>query len=169
MKLVNPADILGGKTFSYNEVFGVKDGVALGTEINDVHFYIYDRYCMNPRCKCDDVVLHYVENDEREDHKGADFAILLSLINKKFEVLDAHGVSKKRVQEMVKSSLKDSSEAIELFKKRYKEMKTAGREAIQDGKEKSKAVDEPLQVKAERNSPCPCGSGKKYKKCCGAS
>ena len=24
-----------------------------------------------------------------------------------------------------------------------------------------------LNVKAGRNDPCPCGSGKKYKKCCG--
>jgi SWIM/SEC-C metal-binding protein len=24
------------------------------------------------------------------------------------------------------------------------------------------------QVKTGRNEPCPCGSGKKYKKCCGA-
>jgi len=29
---------------------------------------------------------------------------------------------------------------------------------------------EPLKADAtpERNAPCPCGSGKKYKKCCGA-
>ncbi|MFR1533930.1 MAG: SEC-C metal-binding domain-containing protein, partial [Bilophila wadsworthia] len=31
----------------------------------------------------------------------------------------------------------------------------------------------PAQAKAEnkpgRNDPCPCGSGKKYKKCCGAN
>ena len=29
---------------------------------------------------------------------------------------------------------------------------------------------EPLQADAKvgRNDPCPCGSGKKYKKCCGA-
>lgn len=29
---------------------------------------------------------------------------------------------------------------------------------------------EPLKADAEpgRNEPCPCGSGKKYKKCCGA-
>jgi hypothetical protein len=25
------------------------------------------------------------------------------------------------------------------------------------------------RVKAGRNDPCPCGSGKKYKKCCGAA
>jgi len=30
---------------------------------------------------------------------------------------------------------------------------------------------EPLKadVTPERNAPCPCGSGKKYKKCCGAN
>jgi uncharacterized protein YecA (UPF0149 family) len=26
----------------------------------------------------------------------------------------------------------------------------------------------PVVSKAGRNDPCPCGSGKKYKKCCGA-
>ncbi len=33
----------------------------------------------------------------------------------------------------------------------------------------TKKVD-PLESKGEpgRNDPCPCGSGKKYKKCCGA-
>lgn len=33
-------------------------------------------------------------------------------------------------------------------------------------KSKTKAV---LEAKVGRNDPCPCGSGKKYKKCCGAS
>ena len=27
-------------------------------------------------------------------------------------------------------------------------------------------VQKPLEVKVKRNDPCPCGSGKKYKKCC---
>ena len=34
------------------------------------------------------------------------------------------------------------------------------------------ALDEPFvraEPKVGRNDPCPCGSGKKYKKCCGAS
>ena len=36
--------------------------------------------------------------------------------------------------------------------------------------EKTKKV-EPIQSQAApgRNDPCPCGSGKKYKKCCGAA
>jgi len=35
-----------------------------------------------------------------------------------------------------------------------------------------KALDPPVPIQSEkfgRNNPCPCGSGKKYKKCCGAA
>jgi uncharacterized protein YecA (UPF0149 family) len=34
--------------------------------------------------------------------------------------------------------------------------------------EKAKTVRR-QQPKVGRNDPCPCGSGKKYKKCCGAN
>lgn len=122
---------------------------------------------MNPSCKCDDVILHFVENDEREHNNGADFVVSLSLKNKKFEILDADGISKKQVEEIVENSLKESDEAIKLLKQRYKEMKATGRKVLQGINPNNKIV-EPVQVKPERNSPCPCGSGKKYKKCCGA-
>ena len=36
-----------------------------------------------------------------------------------------------------------------------------------DGKEKIKAQPKRVSVKIGRNDPCPCGSGKKYKNCCG--
>ena len=36
-----------------------------------------------------------------------------------------------------------------------------------DGKEKLKAQPKRVSVKIGRNDPCPCGSGKKYKHCCG--
>lgn len=36
-----------------------------------------------------------------------------------------------------------------------------------DGKEKLKAQPKRVSVKLGRNDPCPCGSGKKYKNCCG--
>ena len=35
-----------------------------------------------------------------------------------------------------------------------------------------RALNPPMPVQSEkigRNDPCPCGSGKKYKKCCGAN
>ena len=36
-----------------------------------------------------------------------------------------------------------------------------------DGKEKVKAKPQVNKNKIGRNDPCPCGSGKKYKNCCG--
>ena len=30
-----------------------------------------------------------------------------------------------------------------------------------------KTPDKPIVVKIGRNDPCPCGSGRKYKQCCG--
>ena len=36
-----------------------------------------------------------------------------------------------------------------------------------DGKEKLKSQPKRVSVKIGRNDPCPCGSGKKYKNCCG--
>ncbi len=34
------------------------------------------------------------------------------------------------------------------------------------GSDKFRLIDEPATVKVGRNDPCPCGSGKKFKKCC---
>jgi len=50
--------------------------------------------------------------------------------------------------------------------------KARGKDDIAEEKELLKDVPkaEPIeaQAKPKRNAPCPCGSGKKYKNCCGA-
>ena len=37
-----------------------------------------------------------------------------------------------------------------------------------DGTDKPRTVRKTVTQKVGRNDPCPCGSGKKYKKCCGS-
>jgi preprotein translocase subunit SecA len=51
----------------------------------------------------------------------------------------------------------------EKLKETQKNMKLAGAE----GKEDNNVVSQRHDDKVGRNDPCPCGSGKKYKKCCG--
>ena len=50
--------------------------------------------------------------------------------------------------------------------------KARGKDDVEDEQELLKKTDkvEPIKSDAQprRNDPCPCGSGKKYKKCCGA-
>jgi SEC-C motif domain protein len=43
-----------------------------------------------------------------------------------------------------------------------------GRWVYVDGRVGPKPVEQRVAAKVGRNDPCPCGSGKKYKKCCGA-
>lgn len=107
------SDILSGNTFSYFDVFEEKKGLVLGTEVNDIKYIIYDQYCMNPSCKCDDVILIFTESENND----SEFAIRLSLKRKRYEILDIYGISKRQVDEIVKGSLKDSAEAMELLKK----------------------------------------------------
>jgi preprotein translocase subunit SecA len=57
---------------------------------------------------------------------------------------------------------KPSKEALELDRKRDKKYIVSS-----GGEERTKTVKREHK-KVGRNAPCPCGSGKKYKRCCGA-
>lgn len=54
----------------------------------------------------------------------------------------------------------------ELFQKEKKFLQPIPRE-FKEGQASSKVINMAMRTKAGRNDPCPCGSGKKYKKCCG--
>ena len=67
----------------------------------------------------------------------------------------------------------------ERFSKRLKQRrleelaeKARGKEDVEAEKELLKKTEKVKPIKTDqdvgRNDPCPCGSGKKYKKCCGA-
>jgi len=78
-----------------------------------------------------------------------------------------------------RSGLRDSEYVIERLITLYEEMgefekvKEFGKiyAELQRTEPKDSEIRKPAQAKSEkigRNDPCPCGSGKKYKKCCGA-
>ena len=51
--------------------------------------------------------------------------------------------------------------------KREQVAKVTGASGAGDGSEKGRTVRKAAGDKVGPNDPCPCGSGKKYKKCCG--
>ncbi|MDZ7615749.1 MAG: SEC-C metal-binding domain-containing protein, partial [Patescibacteria group bacterium] len=64
---------------------------------------------------------------------------------------------------------------LERFKKRYACCKEIGRRSGMGQKRTSRLLLPPAAepivaptTRVGRNEPCPCGSGKKYKRCCGA-
>ncbi|MDY0389374.1 preprotein translocase subunit SecA [Desulfobulbus oligotrophicus] len=52
---------------------------------------------------------------------------------------------------------------------RERELAEAKRSSGEDGVEKDRKPIQRAEEKVGRNAPCPCGSGKKYKRCCGQS
>ena len=61
-----------------------------------------------------------------------------------------------------------SRPAMELRRREVAKQKMASLAGVGAEKEKPKPVVRRASEKVGRNDPCPCGSGKKYKKCCGA-
>lgn len=55
----------------------------------------------------------------------------------------------------------------ELFQEEKKYLKPLPAESFKISQPNSKVIDLATRIKIGRNDPCPCGSGKKYKKCCG--
>ena len=55
----------------------------------------------------------------------------------------------------------------ELFQEERKYLKPLPAEPFKISQQNSKVINLQTRTKVGRNDPCPCGSGKKYKKCCG--
>jgi hypothetical protein len=76
-------------------------------------------------------------------------------------------VEKKRLERenmLLKQRLEEEAYRLELQRKKLKGKK--GRSGHQDAEQYEYEAEEPPKTKIGRNDPCPCGSGKKFKKCC---
>jgi hypothetical protein len=154
--------IAKGLNLYYEDIFGsVNEEILTFTYGND-QYLISDQYCINPDCLCNDAYLQFVKVDPRKRKQNIYVAVKLHLTNYTYEFLDRICPYDEALN-IVSYVRKNKPEILKLLKNRYAEMKTAGK-AI---RKRHGPVRETRAVRAGRNDPCPCGSGKKYKKCCG--
>ncbi len=120
-----------------------------------LNYVIEDYYCMNPSCKCYDVTLLFFKGKKKK------FALTWSLKNNTYKIIDktcSHDV----IELATNYLLNDKKGLIDLYRERYYDMKEIGKKILQFKRPK------PIKSKKVKpNDPCPCGSGLKYKKCCG--
>ena len=155
--------VLKGNCVSYDEVFNAVESITFRDEENKL-IYVDDQYCMNPKCQCDEVFLTFVEFNEEANKAKNELTLRYSLNNGKYE-FEFKSCTEERLKEILKGFKEEEKQIREKLKKRVKAMKEVGGEIIRESRaEKPKETDE---VKVGRNDMCPCGSGKKYKKCCG--
>jgi uncharacterized protein YchJ len=138
------------ETVNYGEVF---EQMPL-TWLNKLDNYLLsDSYCINPKCDCHEVNLFFTQIGTTKE-----FTIRLNLKTKQVEWINGL-----REEAVVKEFLNHDSMFQEL-RSRYQKMKQAG---LQVQKSQAAKPAQSNQNKVGRNEPCPCGSGKKFKHCCG--
>jgi hypothetical protein len=134
------------------------------------NFLVTDQYCTNAKCHCNAVVLSFFRLSGRET-QTPEFIIRLRLSSLNYE-MEHINCDPDKIAGIVKYFL-DKQGVLETLRRRYREMKKDGGESQMKRVKEAEDKDhnpEPIRAaepKASRNDPCPCGSGKKYKKCCG--
>jgi len=150
-------------------------------------YYIDDLYCGNPACDCRDVCLSFLEGHDKDGVTvfSPSFIALLSLDGKTLDIQKSRSCSKSQAKEAVRQWLQETPNALKLFKWRYGQIRKAAKRILKNSKtipilqrstEASGSFGNSPAAMAQdvvasrravgRNDPCPCGSGKKYKKCC---
>ena len=150
-----------GLMYAYNDVLPYGDQMRV--EIDGTECLILDQFCLLPKCSCTDTILNIYPYDANGNEAMDELcAIFLTYKKRKWQTYEGEyfPLSVKTVKSAIEHQIPD------FYSRLYKRhMKLKGIYA--HCKKKHFLPKQPLQVpKVGRNEPCPCGSGKKYKKCC---
>lgn len=182
-----PPEVLrgDGTVVGYGEIFPL--AAAMPFSIGSEQWLAMDDYCVNPECDCQDVVLQFVKSEKKASlprtTKKPPPAIFYDYGKKKFKPAQIPGESLPSLQTLF-SGLKDQRQGLDgELKKRHQRLKELFKSALRKnaiGTDQDQtfldSMYEPFTrnesallraSKPGRNDPCPCGSGKKFKKCCG--
>jgi hypothetical protein len=129
----------------YNQAIG--DNKAMTWEFEGNEYIMVDAYCKNPDCSCQNTFIVIAPKDNLAEGKG----FFYNYEKKAFEESE-HDIPQNWIE-----AIQADDDLHDMFRQRHKDMRAAFLEQLQLG----------LDTKIGRNDPCPCGSGKKYKKCCG--
>ena len=169
-------DVYSGKMVSYAAVFGDDGsilsggtGVSFLVEYEELKLFVDDQYCIDPKCECDAVRLVFLKINEGTGIGNDLFTIRVPFHNE-IEIDDKFTrYTKDEIKKIYDHWLKSDPEIMDILETRYMKMKGVGQSLVErhPSKKSHKHTAGVGQKKIGRNDPCPCGSGKKYKKCCG--
>jgi len=173
-------DITSGRMFPFTE-FSAQSGsilrggraVAFGLLHEGRTYLVEDTYCPNPECRCNEAELVFLEETQSEGkpvlHER--FVVALSTIDMKPRFRAFNDCCQDRAAELLRALQQQNQDLAEVVAERYEIVKTLG--CLSSPCDADDAVRPTLPNRSVypspgRNSPCPCGSGKKYKRCCGS-
>ena len=150
-----------GDKIPYYEAF--PDTTPFIVPYNKQQFLIREYYCVTPGCQCKDITLSISYVDQ--EPITADGSIDIDSSTLEPISFESISISRSTLQNILKKFC-GTYDLKPTFQERRKKMKAIGKELFKMGKGRTQVNLKEGFKKIGRNQPCPCGSGKKYKKCC---
>ena len=149
-----------GVMYAYNDILPYGD--RLSATIEGKNCIIFDQFCLRPKCACTDSILTIFSPDIPGKTEHEQCIVALTYAKKSWTAYEnqTFPLSVKAVRSAVEDQIPD-------FYRKLRDRHLKLKSIYAHCKKKNYSPELPLQVpKVGRNDPCPCGSGKKYKKCC---
>ena len=161
-----------GVMVGYYEIFPYARQLFL--EVENEKYCVDDQYCVVTSCTCNDIALTFIPLRENiNEDVDVCPAIFYNYEDRTWGMdntaEEPTSLAKALVRELIKQGLHHTfREHHKKLRTLYKEYKKKHFSALRNDSrvEFNRAPERTLQGKLGRNDPCPCGSGKKYKKCC---
>lgn len=128
------------------------------TVVHDRRCYaIVDCYCLEPDCRCDSVAAQFIDLSHDVAVGDAEIGMVqASLGNVTHAEVEAERGA--LLHELWRVAIE--THGTKALRERYRRMREVAR--------RRRRAAAPPRPEVARKAPCPCGSGKKYKRCCGA-
>lgn len=192
--VIAPEELQQGLLVSFSRICWGEDPVSLGgsgefssfaVTCEGRRFTADDLYCPWPDCQCDEVTLVFLGKTVDKQGRTMTGHVFDAIVTLKGEVriLEVHAADlggKEVARRVVRALLEEDSGLLGELRRRNEVVKEVGRRSLRVASEHfagralasklgSRHTHAPVSrgVKVGRNEPCPCGSGKKFKKCCG--
>jgi SEC-C motif len=157
--LDDPSLLVGyGEIFPHAETFS--------TSCYGGHWLVVDQYCVNPRCACQDALLNFIRVPEGasqlQDLRGDGPSFFY---NHEDGTIDPDSHHEAEAHAVLQALIQERPDLNRLLGDRHRLLRQLY--ARQQAAARPVAMQSIRRTKIGRNDPCPCGSGRKYKKCCG--
>lgn len=149
--------------FSYFDIFPCS---PLTLEIGDRRYVMIDTYCKNDLCNCNNIMLTVYNVTDMDFHDKRIGELNTYEYNYKFKTGSfSSNIDQEEAQEVIDAYFLEYPDLDNILRKRN----SITRKLFKKSKKEYWSSNQ-YQASAKpvsRNAPCPCGSGKKYKRCCG--
>jgi hypothetical protein len=158
-------DIEDGLMQGYHDIFPW--GEKIQFEVEGILYNLHDQYCLRSHGDCGEAAVHFLgfKDSKKITPSGKEPVILLNCKTKKWKN-DRFVSDWPHHQDILMARLLEAYPNIfKILRERQQLLMAAYNRYLKE--QEATASDHKTKPKISRNQPCPCGSGKKYKKCCG--